>query len=388
MAKHIPFITSKETKQIAEGTFGDSDYVRLAAHQSPDLRLPGAKIWIDPAVDGLDEWAKKSSNPNAWTRYIKGLDHYDKIADSDFWQKPTTGKDDVQAFVNSVLTKCLAFDPHWITVPQLPLVEGSPRHRINRLLAAATGNWRTTARFSGRLILPLILTNQRLVKKKAARNQKVKQANACFVNARADGIWVIETDLKDDSGAGNMSDRIKWLIDFHEELNAAIPAGIRVAGPYWATNLLLWSRGLINFPAIGIGGGYQYMTPGGMVTNAIIKVAIAPLRRTTRLGGLQSWLDKAISRITPAHPACGEFTVLRNTLSNLSSREPAKRQVARFYKTWFDALAGTPAQGRALALFQDVSSAYALGKTLPQLDRKDSARKPHAVAEPLMMNCL
>jgi hypothetical protein len=194
--------------------------------------------------------------------------------------------------------------------------------------------------------------------------------------------------LDDDSGASNMRDRIGSLIKLHEELNEAIPATIRVAGPYWGTNLVLWSRSLVNYPAIGVGGGYQYMTAGGRGMTPLPRVALGPLRRIAGLNGLEKWLDEAMAKITAAHPAHKDFLALHGQLPRLQALPQARLHVARFYKTWFDSLAAAPAQGRALTLFQDLSSAYALGKKLPSLDPSESSRKPYAVAEPLMLNCL
>src|SRR5438445_5780661 len=60
-----------------------------------------------------------------------------------------------------------------------------------------------------------------------------------------------------------------------------------------------------------------------------------------------------------------KLSEIRKHLGLLSSTEPARQQVARFYKDWFHVLAGVPAAGRSLALFQDLSAAYALGRFLP-----------------------
>ena len=387
MAEHIPFITGKDVKYVAAAAFGDSDFVRVAAHQSESLWPSNGWLWIDPAVDGLDDWQTKLNFKNKrWLKYIRSLKQYDRIADHGFWTRPV--KNVVAEFVESVLGKCLAFNPDWITVPQLPLVAGSSRNKINRALATATGDWRANTAFSGRLILPVLLTHQNLVNRKTARNPKVGQAQKCFVDARADGIWVVEIDLDDDSGASNMRNRIESLIQLHTELNAAISASIRVAGPYWGTNLVLWSQGLIDYPAIGVGGGFQYMTAGGRGTTPTPRVAIGPLRRIAGLSGLQTWLGKAMAKVTASHPVHKEFLALSKQLPHSLALRQARLHVARFYKKWFDTIATVPPQGRSLALFQDLSSAYALGKTLPQLDRTEKSRKPQAVAEPLMLNCL
>ena len=68
--------------------------------------------------------------------------------------------------------------------------------------------------------------------------------------------------------------------------------------------------------------------------------------------------------------------------------DAAIEKLAVFYKYWFDGIANVPKAGRSMALFQDLSAAYALGKSLPPLDDERSARRPEAVAEMLMLSCL
>jgi hypothetical protein len=73
----------------------------------------------------------------------------------------------------------------------------------------------------------------------------------------------------------------------------------------------------------------------------------------------------------------------------LQVKNEARWQVAQFYKNWFDKFSALPPSGRALALYQDLSSAYVLGKTLPKLPEEEkTARSPARVAKQLMLNCL
>jgi hypothetical protein len=395
MSEHIPFITSQEAADVTGRVFSDSEIVRVLAYHQ--LRLPQhAKLWVDPAVDGIDDWVEKTSHRNSsgkieafnpvWAAYVRGLSNYERLVDHDFWKKPD--KAIVEQFVRSVLDKCNQKHPAWITVPQLPVPRDSTRNKINRALAAAAGDWRSASKFTGRMILPVILTHQDMVNSKTGRNPKVKEAQRCFIDARAEGIWVVETDLDDDSGSGNMRQRIESLIRLHEELNQTVAANIRIAGPYWGTNLVLWSRNLVNYPAIGIGGGYTYVTAGGLARSPLSRVAISPLRRIAKVVGLDVWLKDAMAKITSAHPAYKEFEGLLAKLPGLAASLPAKLHVAQFYKKWFDMLAVAPVQGRSMTLFQDLSAAFALGKALPLMDRSEDNRKPYGVAEPLMMNCL
>jgi hypothetical protein len=79
---------------------------------------------------------------------------------------------------------------------------------------------------------------------------------------------------------------------------------------------------------------------------------------------------------------------IRRGYTVLSQQDQAREQVARFYKRWFDSIAAAPVAGRSMALFQDLSAAYALGKWLPDGVEQGTAHRPEAVAEPLMLSCL
>ncbi len=194
------------------------------------------------------------------------------------------------------------------------------------------------------------------------------------------GFWIGSRTLR--------NTRFPAIIKLHQEINRAIPSKIRVAGPYWGLNLVLWSRGLVDYPAIGVGNSYQYNLPGGQLKKSNTYLAIGPLRRRANSASLKSWLEESIKKLTSSHPACKELEQILNRFSILSDRETARGQVAEFYKKWFDSLAYVPKAGRALALFQDLSAAYALGRSLPSFNISDTSRRPESVAEPLMLSCL
>ena len=54
----------------------------------------------------------------------------------------------------------------------------------------------------------------------------------------------------------------------------------------------------------------------------------------------------------------------------------------------FNLIAAAPKAGRSMVLFQDLSAAYALGKSLPDIEEEGTARRPESVVEPLMLSCL
>jgi hypothetical protein len=270
-------------------------------------------------------------------------------------------------------------------------VEDSSRNKVNRLLAKATRTWATEQSYSGKLILPIVVTHQRQINKKTDRDPKVKQAKTCYELAGADGFWLVESSLYDQDGAGTFDTvRFPALIRFHQEISAVLPSeAISIGGPYWGLNLVLWVKGLIKFPAVGLGNNFQYHIPGGHLQQGSARVALGPLKRLAVMSPeLKQWLTDSLAVVPTSDPSHGQFlNVLRN-FERLQSQD-SRRQVAKFYKDWFDRIASIPAAGRALALYQDFSSAYVLGKGLPDLPASEkSARRPERVAQQLMMTCL
>ena len=395
MADYIPFITGEDSGNLVKKVYSDADIVRVPldrAERVLHLRPASSKVWLDPCVDGMHDLEARRSQPdkrNSWFDFMSSFANFEKIATPTYHAKPDISE--VYTFVKEVMNKCAACRPAWITVPQLPLVSGSDRNKINRMMAAATGNWKSSSGFPGRLILPLVFTRQEQVNGKTARNPKVQQAERCYHEAQADGVWVVDTSLTDDEGSSTLrKKRFSGVIDLHGELNDRISFKIRIAGPYWGLNLVLWARGLVDHLAIGIGSGYQYFLAGRPYgRQPSTKLALPSLRRRVGIGPqFEKWLDLAIAKLALSHPAYAEFSVIRKNYKAFIGSDRAREQVAGFYKQWFNAIAAAPKAGRSMALFQDLSAAYALGKSLPDLDNERTARRPEAVAEPLMLSCL
>jgi len=397
MAEYIPFITGDECCTIVKQTYSDAEVVRIPLDRAAKLISslgPAAKskVWIDPCVDGLFDLAKRRptpKRPNSWFEHIKTFSHFDKIGSPDYWPQPNSTE--VFAFVSEILNRCAAPPaPIWITVPQIPFSDGAEGNKINRALARATGDWKNQSKFGGQLILPLIATHQTQVNLKTERNPRVRQAERCYQEAHADGFWVVDSSLADDNGSETLGDRrFPGLIAFHEELNESISSKIKIAGPYWGLNLVLWARGLIDFPAIGIGAGYQYFPSGGTASTPTARIALEHLRRRVRVKPrLKTWLEAVTTDLAPSHPASAEFSKIRSQYSALNEPKRAREQVARSYKRWLDAIASAPKAGRSMALYQDLSAAYALGKSLREIEDEGTSRRPESVAKPLMLNCL
>jgi hypothetical protein len=394
VADYIPFVASTESRRVATTTFDDAAAVRIPFTNADRLlgALPsGMKVWLDPCLDGCDDLQDRKGrpgNPKQWFDCLSQFPFFESLGSSTFVAKPIIA--DVNQFVFALMTRCAAANPAWITVPQLPVCKDSERNRINRALAAATGRWKSSSKFSGRLILPLIFTHQLQVTSKTERNPRVQLAEKCYHESQADGLWVVDKSLTDDNGSPTLRNkRFPSVIALHEELSQKVPTTLRIAGPYWALNLVLWARGLVDHPAIGVGSGYQYLLSGGPITTASIRIAIPSLRRRVEWNpDLRSWFDRAMTKLGSAHPAHSEFQHLKSQLTALNNPARSREQVCEFYKQWYHRIASAPKGGRAMALFQDLSAAYALGKTLPPIDSERAARRPEAIAESLMMSCL
>jgi hypothetical protein len=223
MADHIPFITGDDGSTLVKKIYHDSDFVRLPLDRASKFLplLPhSSKVWVDPCVDGLDDLETRRSQPgnkNAWFDFMRKFANFERMGTPAFHDKPVAS--DVYDFVKAVMEACAVHKPTWITVPQLPVVEDSVRNKINRALATATGRWKSSSGYSGRLILPLVFTHQSQVNGKTARNPKVQQAQRCYHEAQADGFWAVDKSLTDDNGSSTLRNkRFPGIIALHEEL--------------------------------------------------------------------------------------------------------------------------------------------------------------------------
>jgi len=393
MAEYIPFLTGEDSGRLVRSLYPDSEIVRVPLDRATNFlrhRSHSAKVWMDPIVDGMDDLEARRSKPdkrNSWFDFMSEFPNFEVIGVPAYYAAPSPLE--VNAFVKAIMDKCAMHRPAWVTVPQIPIANDSGRNKINRMLAAAAGRWKSSSGFSGKLILPILLTHQSQVSGKTVRNPKVKQAERCYHEAGADGFWVVDSSLTDDNGSSTLRKRFRAIIDLHQELNEHISSKIKIAGPYWGLNIVLWAKGLVDHPAIGIGLGYQYFLSGNPARQPKARLALSSLRRRVVVGPqFKIWLDTAIAELAASHPARAEFAEIRKQYTVLSGLDAAREQVARFYKQWIDLIANTPKAGRSMALFQDLSAAYALGKSLPEIPDEGTARRPEAVAEPLMLSCL
>jgi len=404
---YLPFANSANDWQLVSSLYPEPAGCRITLQSvlqssgasSENQRRPTCKLWVDCGVDGLH--FKRIRDPHDDTNrkyraYIGRFPRYDLVADPTFQQQPS--RNELKEFVRAILDTAFQAVPeaNWLSVPQLPYTEGRQRSKINKLMAEITAEWRSAARYKGKLILPIILATASQANLKSVRRPKVDLASACFEASNADGVWVADSTLNDQDGARNFeSTRFPDLINFHEELNSALARGspaepVSVAGPYWAINIVLWARGLVKIPAVGLGKSFQYHIAGGRLMNPRVRIALPPLKRlAVYTTDLRTWIEE-VARILPkADGAHAEFAGLLRNIQHLHRDDAARRQVARFHRGWMDKLESVPPAGRALALYQDFSSAYVLGMKLNKaLPEPEEVRDPARIARQFMVNCL
>ena len=388
MSDFIPFVYTQKDCELIKRFYPDSSIVRVSLEGAGNLaqRLPAAsQRWLDPAIDGMHRWPDWTPQYEA---YLSRFNDFGRLGDPLFQAKPQS--EVVDQCVSAVLDECVRHAPAWLSIPQLPIWDGSRRNKINRCLAASTRKWKLARNYKGKLILPVIFTHQKQLHLRAQTNKRIEQAISCYDLAGANGIWIVESSLADQEGSTTFErTRFPDLVSFHQQLGqTAAGTSISVAGPYWGMNLVVWARGLVRHPAIGIGNSYQYHLPGGVLTSGKTRIALPPLRRwaiaSSQLG---DWLRQAIKQLPEGDKAHIQLAEISRDFNRISL--DGRPQVAKYYKDWLDEIASVPEKGRALALYHDFSSAYVIGKRLPDLPPgEQTARKPYRVAKQFMDNCL
>jgi hypothetical protein len=355
--------------------------------------LPTAKLWVDAEVDGYSPEVFDASK-NGYEGYRQYREYIQKFAGHGELLA-AQDKTALAGFVNAVLDSVLeaastASNLGYVSVPQLPYIPGSDRNKINRMLAEFTLRWKSTQRRPPRLILPVIFAkNLGQTDTKTDRRKKVELAVSCFEASGADGIWVVDSTLDDHAGLKKLENqRLPGIIHFHEEINAKLPPDtVTIGGPYWGLNLALWSRGLVRFPAIGV-GSYRYYVPGRLPKSASVRVAVPPLKRLVVGAALRPWLQDALVVLGKSDPARRDLASLLKDLAFLQTKEHARKRIAGFYRDWLVKLESVPASSRALTLYQDFSAAFVLGSKLGDFGPPEDVPDPAIIAKQLMVNCL
>jgi hypothetical protein len=393
MASHIPFVNEKDCDYLNK-YYSDSEMIRVTLESVSEIKARLRKklpLWLDPGVDGYHWLLSGKDARKGWEKCCEQFQHNNILSNPSFLNRPDNKK--VRIFVKNVLDKCYEFRPDWITVPQLPLVEDKNRRKINRVLAKETYEWKSTSQFRGKFILPIIITARNQLKGRKEWKPELNAAKTCYGNAGADGVWAVDSDLNDQMGYSTYEKRFSQLVEFHRDLKEIFPKETRIiAGPYWGMNLVLWARQLCDYPAICLGTSYKYHISGGIpYRSSNIRIAIPPLRRwAVATPELKGWLNRATSNLAPSDNVYKQLQYLKNNYDIITSDiEIARERIARFYKEWFDKIQAVPKAGRALALYQDLSSAYVLGSQLEEFNKSEPyGRAPGKIARQFMLNCL
>jgi hypothetical protein len=418
MSDGIPFVASKRQLALAVDHFSDAPLIRVPLDRMQtdredqlDPAATGFRIWIDPVVDGLHslrEVAQRKGDPFSrkrddgeqgqymWEPYAQWLAKFSQH-DNLLLEKPAPAL--VQPFVDEILDACMDYAPDWISVPQLPLCPGSSRNKVNTRLSECTNDWRQSCSFGGKLVSPVILSRFKDVyDKKTVRNAKIAEIEKCIERSGAEAAWVVDADLDDQKGSAGYQSRFAQLVNLHKEIQERFGRSLQiVAGPYWGMNLVLWARDLCDEAAISMGVGYQYRVSGLTGFRPKTRIALPPVRRcaAARPGeaaphGLKRWLETAAENTDLPTRVRHEFSRLAETYEALITSETrARKAVVKFWKSWFDRIRAHSQRERSLALFQDLTEAYAIGTMLDELPKSEApGRRPERVAQQLMLNCL
>ena len=389
----IAFVNDDKDSSILQDLFPAVRMARVTP-SSPlllsQLDNTGRMLWVDPMIDGYDLVLKGAGTlAKSWPKCRASLEKDCGVDGAEALSGD--GSSGLATLAREALNKCTQhLKPKWITVPQLPVVSGPSRNKVNRSLAKATGDWRSSSGYSAKLVLPLVFTHQSQLKNRTNWKPKIATARKCYEDSGASVVWAVDASLEDQKGTGNFPKRFGALVDFHRDLRQAFPDAMIVAGPYWGMNLVLWSRQLCDCPAISLGRGYRYSVSSTFLRAGNARIAITPLLRWAIVSPtLRRWLDEVLKSLSAQDPAYGELSVLRKRLQAYTVKGAAARQVAGFYSQWLDRLSASAPAGRALALYQEFSSAFVLGRQLPTMPKAErTARRPERVAEQLMLHCL
>ena len=386
---YIPFLNSKGDCEMFKKHFANAKLCRITLDRIEFIQTPTSmdQCWVDVGFDGFTQ--PPAGRGDKWVDFVKQFGDTDFLRDTAFLQKPSEAK--LRPLVTKMLDMASAKKPGFLSVPQFPHIDGPTNNKINRLLADIAADWRTKSGSKAKFILPLIFTNQNQLVGKTERAPKVRLAATLIARAGAEGYWSVDCSLDDQKGIGNYDkERFPSIVNFFTELNELKLCALRVAGPYWGLNLVLWARGLATHFAIGLGSTYNHHISGGFARKTKVRIAIASLRRWVIANNeLEVWLGHAAAKLSPGSPERQELDGLKLALGKLQQGDAGKRQIAEVYRNWISKIEAISPSGRALALYQDLSTAFVTGRNLPDLPSDEgTARRPERVAQQLMLNCL
>lgn len=325
---YIPFLNSKGDCELFKKHFPDAKLCRITLDRiefTQCLTTPD-QCWIDVGFDGFSQ--PLSARGEKWANYAKQFGDTGFLLEPTFVEKPIEAK--LRPLVNQMLDLAWTKKPGFLSVPQFPHVDGIANNKLNRLLAGLAAEWRTKTGAKTKFILPIIFTNQKQLVGKTERAPKVKLAASLITRSGAEGYWSVDCSLDDQKGTGNFDkERFPSIINFFAELNELASCTLRIAGPYWGLNLILWARGHASHFAIGLGSTYNHHVSGGFARKTKVRVAVACLRRWVIANNeLEVWLGHAAAKLPSGSPERSELDALKLTISKLQQGDAGKRQIA------------------------------------------------------------
>lgn len=393
MPSFIPFVSSRKDCAPLSEHYGDADIVRVSVYDFKRVRsgLPEtARVWLDPAIDGVHELLTGGKRDTAWKDWLNTRVRAAKLIDSSFVKDPS--KEAAGGITVACLDACASANPAYISVPQLPSIDDASRNKLNRLMAQAAEQWFSHGTHRPKSVFPVVFTDQCQTVPKQNRDKKLRTAIEAFEASGAQWLWVADVSLDDAAATTTVRDRrIPAMLVFLENLRKALAQQTRVIiGPFWGLNLLAWARGLADTVALTPGGSYRYYLSGGFPRKPAHRVAVEPIRQQVIVTpGLRRWVKQicSLERLDPL--LRNYFRDLQSEPAILRSEDAGRMQVAEFYRKWFDRLEGASKEMRAMSLFQDFTSAFAIGQGLPRIHGvTGAAGSPGRVAEAFMMNCI
>lgn len=405
VSEYIAVVNANRDAELVSEYYSAAANVRLPLERASKLipNLPkGINLWIDGGIDALHRTTNMSPS---YATHIKGFDQGQALLQDGL--AGNCSKTTVSRFVKSLLALCVDLKPKWISIPQIPFDTEKPagKKKLNRRFIETTSEWQTDNPRREKYMLPVILYQADAANAKMKwRNDIIKHIEWARKNCHVDGIWVVNTALNDERGSQpNQALRFPGIIALHEELRDTVSEDIRiVAGPYWAMNLVLWARRLIDNPVIGVATGFQYYVPGGLSRASADRVVILPLLRRVKVtNDLREWLqksEKTLARLAPPASRIGgmgsslvqaasEFGVLSRRIGRLRG-DVARKHVAYFYRDWLERIEKIAPPMRALSLRQEFSEANVVGAILSDLPKGNQARQAGKLALQFMMSCL
>lgn len=394
MKDFIPFVRSRTDCEILNRDYADVSTLRASLEDIEPIEpgLPGhARRWIDPGVDAFHHYLHKEI-PEDFPVYLRQFDRWEDLLRVDL------GKPDraaVRAFVFSALDKCLRCRPEWITVPQLPVIDDASRNKLNRLFAENAHDWQEDRGFEGRFVLPLIFTRRDQLRNRTHWKGRIDVARSCLHLCGTDHLWAVDASLADDSGVQNYKERLGHLVQFHTDLRGDLadvgPLTI-IAGPYWAMNLILRARGLVDYAAISLGSLYRYCLSGipGLPPAGTSHIMIPYLKRRAFVADtLKEWLTDTLEKLDPQGAPYNLTLGLRDHFDLLTNEAVAAHHTAGFYRDWLQRLVNVDAPNRPEFLYEEFSAANKLGSMLSKVPISSTRQQDAGlVAQQLMLACL